>query len=281
MKNNIQQIEKVLKSGVRTIALLAPSFVSEFDYPGIVFALKKLGFEKVVELTFGAKMVNSEYHKLLKSGKLYISTVCPGITEFIKNEYPKYAKNLISVDSPMIATAKVCKKEFPKYKTIFISPCHFKKKEAESSKYVDYTIDYQQLKELFRKNKIKVKNSKKGKYEIFDAFYNDYTKIYPLAGGLSKTANLKGVIQNNETLIIDGVSKVKEYLDKGIPKNIKFLDVNFCVGGCLGGPCLNKSISLAKRKIRLLQYANYAKKASIKKQNLGCINCADGISFRK
>jgi len=278
-KNNLEEIEEALKK--KTVAMLAPSFVSEFKYPDIVIALRKLGFSKVVELTFGAKMVNRGYHELLKSKQLWISTACPGITEFIRSEYPKYAKNLIPVDSPMIAMAKICRREFPDYKIVFISPCHFKKKEAENSEYVDFVIDYQQLRNLLQKNKIEIKPYKKTKYEIFDSFYNDYTKIYPMAGGLSKTAKLKGIITKEETLIIDGVSKVKKYLDKGIPSKIRFLDINFCKGGCLGGPCLNKDISGFRKRRRLKKYANYAKKASIKKEGFGSVDRAEGISFRK
>lgn len=280
MKNNIEQI---LKEKNR-IALLAPSFIAEFDYPDIVISLKKLGFEKVVELTFGAKMVNSEYHKILNKNKLYISTVCPGITEFIKTNYPKLRANLVQIDSPMIAMAKICKKNFPGYKTVFISPCNFKKQEAESSKYVDYTIDYQQLKELLINNNIPLKHKKPGKFQIFDSFYNDYTKIYPMAGGLSKTAHLKGVLKKNEVKVIDGVQKVKKYLDGYIEnpdKKIKFLDINFCVGGCLGGPHTNTKVPILIKKKRLLKYLNLSKKEKIPEKNKGWIKKANGISFKK
>ena len=280
MKNNPEQALKSKK----TIVLLAPSFVSVFDYPDIVIAIKKLGFEKVVELTFGAKMVNHEYHKLLGKDKMLISTACPGITEFIKNNYPSLKSNLIEIDSPMIAMAKICKKNYPKYKTVFISPCNFKKQEAESSKYVDYTIDYQQLKELLIKNNISLKHKKPGKFQIFDSFYNDYTKIYPMAGGLSKTAHLKGVLNKDEVMVIDGVQKIKKYLDSYIKNpntKIKFLDINFCVGGCLGGPHTNTNVSISTKKKRLLKYLNLSKKEKIPEKNKGWIKKANGIKFEK
>jgi iron only hydrogenase large subunit-like protein len=282
MKNNISQIETALKKD-KCIALLAPSFIAEFSYPAIVYVLKELGFSKVIELTFGAKMINRDYHEILKKkDKLWISTTCPGICEFIKNEYPQYTKNLIPIDSPMIATAKICKKNYPNFKTIFISPCAFKKQEAESSKYVDYTIDYQQLKQLFTKNKIKLKNRKAGKSEIFDSFYNDYTKIYPASGGLSKTAHLKGILSKNEVKIIDGIKKIKEFLEnykKHPNKKLVFLDVNFCVGGCLGGPFFtNKNLSQKKKKLQ--KYMNYALKARIPNKNKGFIKQAEVIKFR-
>lgn len=280
MKDDIQKILKKQKC----IALLAPSFIAEFDYPEIIISLKKLGFSKVTELTFGAKMVNREYHKILNENKFFISTACPGITYFIEANYPQFKNNLVKVDSPMIATAKICKRNFPKYKRIFISPCSFKKQEAESSKYIDYVIDYQQLKQLFIKNKISNKKTPNGKIEAFDCLYNDYTKIYPVAGGLSNTAHLKGILKKNEIKIIDGVDKVKKYLDnyaKHPDKRIRFLDINFCAGGCLGGPFISKNKTLSEKTRRIQNYMKFSKEASIKEKNKGWIKKAEGINFKK
>jgi iron only hydrogenase large subunit-like protein len=257
------------------IAMVAPSFVVDFSYPSLIWQLKKLGFDKIVELTFGAKMVNREYHKVLgKANKMLISSVCPGIIDMIKNKFPQYKNNLIPVDSPMIAMAKICKKTYPDYKIVFLSPCNFKKVEAKNSGIVDYVIDYRELKELFLKYKI---SSKKEKV-YFDKFYNDYTKIYPLSGGLSKTAHLKGIIEKDEVKIIDGVGEVIKFLQK--PENkIKFLDCNFCIGACIGGPCINSKENIKVRRKKVLKYLNIAHDEDIPNTRLGLIEKAKGINF--
>lgn len=271
-KNNISEIEKEFKK-TKLIALVAPSFASEFKYPSIINQLKSLGFDKVVELTFGAKLVNKEYHKILKkTNQLWISTVCPGIIEAINNQHPELKKNLLQVDSPMIVIAKVCKKYLPAHKTVFISPCHFKKQEAENSKYIDYTIDYQQLNELFKKYNIKESYKK----QTFDLFYNDYTKIYPISGGLSKTAHLNGILKPNEYVVLDSILELNEFI-KNPPPDIKFVDVTFCKGGCIGGPCLSKTLTLEEKKKRLLQYLSIAKEEKITKK--GLIKDAKGLKF--
>ncbi|MEK6833829.1 MAG: [Fe-Fe] hydrogenase large subunit C-terminal domain-containing protein [Nanoarchaeota archaeon] len=273
MKKNLENLKFPLKG--KYIAMVAPSFVVDFSYPSIISQLKKLGFDKVVELTFGAKMVNREYHKFLENSKeLAISSVCPGIVDIVKNRYPQFKENLIPVDSPMIAMAKICRKTYPGYKTVFLSPCNFKKSEASDSKIVDYAIDYKELKELFSKYNI---NPKKEKV-YFDKFYNDYTKIYPLAGGLSKTAHLKGVLKKNEVKIIDGIGEVAKFLEKP-DKSIKFLDVNFCVGGCIGGPCINSKDSLKKRKKRVLSYLRLSNEEDIPNTRLGLVERAKDINF--
>jgi len=293
-KNNISLIEKQLKNKKQKIvAMLAPSFVAEFDYPDIIHQLKALGFDKVVELTFGAKMINREYHKQLEAEKyknknlqkLIISSACAGISEIIPQKFPKLKNNLINVDSPMTATAKICKKIYPKHKTLFISPCQFKKTEAEKSKFVDYAVDYQQLHNLFKKYKIKEDKKKSHKKNhqlslLFNRFYNDYTKIYPLSGGLSKTAHLKGAVKKSECRIIGGIKQVEKFLNK--PQSlIRFLDATFCTGGCIGGPYLSKALTLAQKKKRVLHYINVAKQESIPENRKGLIEVAKAISFTR
>jgi iron only hydrogenase large subunit-like protein len=281
-KNDILQLEKALKNKkIKLIALLAPSFVAEFDYPDIIYSLRSLGFDKVVELTFGAKLVNREYHKILENpknkDKMFISSVCPGIVEIVKQKYPQYVKNLMPVDSPMVATAKVCKKFYPKHKTVFISPCNYKKIESQASKYLDYVIDNRQLNELLNKSNIKIDESKK---QTWDRFYNDYTKIYPLSGGLSKTAHVKGILHPNQTVVIDGISELTKFLDNP-KKEIRFIDTCFCIGGCIGGPCVSNKNSLAERKERLMHYLEVAKHEKIPEQKKGLLEKARDINFSK
>lgn len=278
MKNNILEIEKILKDKKKKkIALLAPSFVTNFSYPSIISMLKKLGFDKVVELTFGAKMINKDYHRILKTSKgLLISSPCPGIVNTIINNYPDLKKKLVPIDSPMEAMAKICKKHYKGYITIFISPCDFKKMETEKSKYVDRIIDYDQLKELFDKNKIK--KPLFPKKVQFDKFYNDYTKIYPLSGGLAKTANLKGIIKEDEIIVIDGINNVMNFLNNPDPK-VNFLDCLFCEGGCIGGPHTNKKDSIKKKHKKVLKYLIKSKREDIPENRKGLLNKAKGIKF--
>jgi iron only hydrogenase large subunit-like protein len=278
-KNNIPQLEKLIRSKVSTIALVAPSFVVDFSYPAIVYQLKKLGFEKVVELTFGAKMVNREYHKILQKSKgLVIASPCPGIINTIKNSFPNLRKNIAQIDSPLIAMAKICKRYFPKHKVIFISPCDFKKMEAEGSNYIDGVIDYEQLKILFEKYRIR-KPFFKRKYK-FDKFYNDYTKIYPLSGGLSRTAHLKGILKEDEIKVVDGINDVVGFLKKP-DKKIKFLDCLFCKGGCIGGPHTNKDLTINQKHKKVEKYLRKAERESIPENRVGLIDKAKGIKFAR
>ena len=277
MKKSVEKLKFPLKE--KCVAMLAPSFVVDFSYPRILFQLKDLGFDKIVELTFGAKMINRDYNKKLEQSKdLVIASVCPGIVETIKAKLPKYKKNLIAVDSPMIAMAKICKKTYPKHKVVFIAPCNFKKIEAKKSKYVDYSIDYKQLRQILIKHRLNKKKYPKRQI-FFDKFYNDYTKIYPLSGGLSKTAHLKKTVRLNEVKVIDGISDIFKFLNHP-DRKIKFLDVTFCKGGCIGGLCINSKLPLFLKKRKVLNYIKIAKKEEIPEHRKGIIKEAKGISFK-
>jgi len=258
--------------------MLAPSFVVCFPYPRIIPALKKIGFDKVVELTFGAKMVNREYHALLENSKeLVISSVCPGVVETIKSSFPRYKKNIANIDSPMIATAKICKKTYPRHKIIFISPCDFKKIEAKKSKYIDFVINYKELNEIFLEQKIDFLKFKSK--ESFDNFHSDYTKIYPISGGLSSTVHFKKILKKKEIKVLDSVLNLKKFLNSP-DKNIKFIDATFCKGACIGGPAVFSSLTINQRKKKILEYLEKSKHECILDSKKGIIKKAKGISFK-
>jgi len=273
----VERLVSEINKGAKLVAMLAPCFVAQFDYPQIIRQLKDLGFGKVVELTFAAKIVNHEYHKILKNSRgLLISTVCPGAVHTIKTQFPKYEKNLIRVYSPMIVMGKICRKIYPDHKIVFVSPCNFKKLEAKTTDDVDIVIDMTELESLLKRCKIKPKNNLARMK--FDKFYNDYTKIYPLAGGLSKTAHIKRILSPEESKSIDGIAKVIEFLKKP-DKKVRFLDANFCVGGCIGGPLLTKERNLDEKKKRVLDYVKKAMREKIPGGEKGVLKEAEGINI--
>lgn len=262
------------------LIMVAPSFVTDFSYPDIIYRLKKLGFDKVVELTFGAKMVSREYHKKLNNSKsLLISSTCPGVVSTIENRYPNLKKNLAKIDSPMIAMAKICRKHFPKHKIVFLSPCNFKKIEAEKTDFVDYVIDYEELKELLKKYKVKKKPFYKRKMR-FDKFYNDYTKVYPLGGALAKTAHVKNIISEREFESIDGIQHVIKFLSNP-KKDVKFLDCLFCDGGCIGGPHTNKDLSIKNKTKKIMSYLKKSRREFIPEDRKGLVSKAKGLKFSR
>jgi iron only hydrogenase large subunit-like protein len=94
----LENLVKILNTE-KTVCLLAPSFPVDFTYPQIVMDLKGIGFTKVVELTFAAKMINMHYHELIKKNpdKQWICSNCPTIVKYITAKYPQHKDKLINV----------------------------------------------------------------------------------------------------------------------------------------------------------------------------------------
>ena len=279
---DIENIEKLLKKKQKVVAMLAPSFVVQFDYPQVVGQIKKLGFTKVVELTFGAKMTNINYQKVIKSdkSKTWIASPCPTIVQVIRNNYPHLVENLIPVHSPMGSMAQICKKFYPDYKIVFIGPCITKKIEAKDIG-IEAAITFKELEELFICHEITAKRLSK---KTFEKFYNDYTKIYPIAGGLSQTLHYKNILTEKQVLTEDRLDKVLKILNgfkDGKYKNYLFLDVLSCAGGCIGGPGISSPLSLKERADKVTKYRDYARNSERDLGRQGKIVHVKGVDFTR
>lgn len=310
MDKSLTKLINALNSDNKYIAMLAPSFVVDYKYPDIVLQLRKLGFDKVVELTFGAKMVNKNYHDIIcdyvacqnsksnlkykqniqkqtkKANSFFIASVCPSINMAIENQFPLLKDKLIKVTSPMTAMQRICKKLYPNHKPVFIGPCFTKKDEAKKAK-ISFAITFKELNELFKyydENKLWIKVNKSKKSLNFDAFYNDYTKVYPLSGALSQTMHYKEILRENQVIVTDGPNEcLKLFSELSKSKNkyedVVFFDVLFCKGGCVGGPGINSCEDLSKKTKKVLAYLKQSKQNKLGRHK-GTIPTVDNLNFR-
>jgi len=265
------------------VAMLAPTFAIDFEYPNIIGMLRHLGFKEVTELTFGARMVNWAYIKYIKDNpeqKLFISTPCPTVVSFIKSLYPDFVKYLIPVVSPMAAMAKVHKKFKPNSKVVFISPCWAKETlEAPKVKEIDAVITLKDLKQIFEQEGIKEEDFNRDYY--FDSFIREYTKIYPISGGLSATSHIQKLFKKDEILVTDGIENIKKAIEdiKSGNSKYRFLDLLNCDGGCIGGPAINRQdLSIEKRKEIIFEYTHRSSKDTMGRHQ-GKIKDAEDIDL--
>lgn len=261
----------------KTICLLAPSFPVDFEFPEILWKLKQIWFEKIVELTYAAKIINLHYHKLFKENpnNQYICTNCPTIVKFIEYKYPQHKDKLINVASPMIIMSRFIKKEMnTNYKTVFVGPCIAKKLEAKESGDVDYAITFKELQAIFDYYKEQNLPMKEFNFEVteageidFDKVYNDYTKVYPLSWAVAETMHAKDILKENQILIVDGISGMDEAMKKfETDTNIKFLDALSCIWGCIWGPGIISKESTEMKADKVKNYKEYCKKDKIGKK---------------
>ncbi len=266
------------------IALLAPSFVVDFSFATIAPALRALGFDLVSEVTFGAKMVSQAYHQTIKDTQhLHISSACPGIVQLVHTKFPSLKKQLVQVDSPMVAMGKIMKTNYPDKKTVFIGPCTLKKQEAKKSSAIDHAITFQELHELFASSEQSPHDplfqNKKG----FDSFYNDYTKIYPLAGGLSESMHYHNILARHQVKVSDDIKSVITLLQQTaegkLESDVRFLDVLTCKGGCIGGPGIATTDSLEKRHERVEAYQSHARHSKVGGTRVGLNKYVNDVTF--
>jgi iron only hydrogenase large subunit-like protein len=255
------------KKKEKYLCMLAPSFAAEFDYPQIIYRLRMLGFDEVVELTFGAKMVNLAYYNMLKESiekgekKTWIASPCPTVVNMIRLKFPNLVPNLVPVLSPMGAMALICKKYYPDYHRVFVGPCITKKLEAGEIGTVDEVWTFKELEEKFKEKNIPDIVTDPRYCVSFEKFYNDYTKIYPISGGLSSTLHYKNILKEKDILVTEGIEKIMKILSKfenGMYKHYRFLDVLACEGGCIGGPGMIGKKSIRERRKRIVKYKEYA-----------------------
>jgi iron only hydrogenase large subunit-like protein len=184
----------------------------------------------------------------------------------IKTQYPEFVKYLIPIVSPMVAMAKIYKKTHPDSKIIFISPC-WAKENLEAPKYpelIDAVITLKDLKEIFIQENIKEEDFAEDYY--FDSFIREYTKIYPISGGLASTSHIKKLFKEGEILITDGIENIKKAFEeiKNKTKPYKFLDLLNCEGGCIGGPAINRQdLPIEKRKEIIFEYTHRSSEATM------------------
>lgn len=274
----------------KIVVLLAPSFPVDFAYPQIILDLKKIGVKKVVELTYAAKLINMEYERIIKEdpSKRYICPNCPTIVKMIEFKYPELKEYIIDVASPMVIMDRFVKEQYgPEIKTLFVGPCIAKKMEAKEYG-IDYAITFKELQEILNYHTENNIPDCEFTFTVtedgtpdFDKFYNDYTKVYPLAWGVADSLHLKGFLTKDQMLVVDGPANLaagfEEFKNN---ENIKFLDILACEWWCIGGPWMMSKEPIEARKQKVLDYKDYCKKDKIWSK-LGKFEHSEGLNLTR
>ena len=253
-----KEVFSLLNSSEKVVACIAPSFPAEFteikDYSILVGMLKKLGFDYVVEVSFGADIVAREYRKELENdnAKPCISSDCPAIVYFIEHYHPNLIPSLAKIASPMVAISRITKKKYGKdVKIVFIGPCIAKKAESDE---IDEVITFKELREMFVLSGI---DSAKVIPCDFDPPKSGKGAIFPVSRGLLQTIDKSDDICDGNIVVAEGRinfrDAIKEF-ENGLIKsqNLELL----CCEGCIMGPGMSAG---GKRYSRRTQISNYVK----------------------
>jgi len=250
----------MLEAGKKPIISIAPSYVSYYSQwlrSRLPSALRACGFSYVAETASAAQLTADATHTYIKENakKNHLCSACPAVVSYVVNYAPEYEEFLVPIASPMVAHASAIKKMFPDQPFVFVGPCIAKKEEAsynENKELIDAVLTFEELDELMKLRGI---SSEKCEESDFDMTSNINASLFPLEGGLLKSAGIKTDYLNCEIMAVSGFSNFKQSLSmlKTSAEHQVILEPLFCKHGCINGPVFNKKENVYTKRMELLQ----------------------------
>jgi Na+-translocating ferredoxin:NAD+ oxidoreductase RNF subunit RnfB len=259
-----EETRALLNSGSKTAAICGPSISGEFlditDYRKFVEMIRALGFDYVVEASFGVDLVARKYRELFSTfrGKYYITSNCPAIVSMIEKFHPDLTDNLAPIVSPMIATAKVVRQKYGKdLKVVYIGPCVETKKEGKRYKddgRIDSVLTFVELRELFREFNV---TEKKVEFSDFDPPIGYKGSLYPISTGILEASDIDQQLLTGNVITAEGRNNVLEAV-REFEKNIESIGKHFNLfynEGCIMGPGTSRGGEKYRRHSLVVDYA--------------------------
>jgi len=253
------------------IACVAPSFPAEFgiadyhslsgiDHRKLVGMIRKLGFDRVVEVAYGADLVARRYRKLVAEhpGARLIATTCPAIVLYVEKYHPELVPFLAPVVSPMIATARVVHRRYgADARVVFIGPCIAKKAEAAAERYrndVSAALTFMELRQLFEEQGITPESTEPSE---FDPPRPGKGMLFSVKRGILQAAEIAEDLVAGDVVAADGGSEfghaLREFSDGHL--DVRLLEVLSCKGGCIMGAGASTHAPLFSRRAAVSRYA--------------------------
>ncbi len=253
--------ELLADPAVKVAACLAPSFPAEFDdieYDRLVGMVRKLGFDLVAEVAFGADLVADRYRKLLDKAddKRYVATTCPAIIGYVERYHPDLVGSLAPIVSPMVAISRTLRRlHGAELTVVFIGPCIAKKGEAASERIagdVDAALTFVELREMFQEDGIEPGAVEPSE---FDPPLAGAGALFPISRGLLQAADIREDLMAGEVIAADGrtafVEAIREFEAGDL--DARLLEV-LCCNGCIMGAGMSGHEPLFKRRSRVSHY---------------------------
>lgn len=251
---------------------LAPSFVSEFsDYTPqqLIAALKRLGFAGVSETALGADFVSAQLAKDLalavenpQGQKLFLSSACPAVVEYIKLYQPELADCITDRASPLLAHARYLRKVYgDDIGVVFVGPCIAKKREADTWDEIDVALTFQELRAWIEEEGLRPDTVIPVGQENQQEFVPRRAAkgvLYPIDGGMIATYKKYDRLGKVRSMAISGLDEVQRALDGFDPENLKapvFMELLACHGGCINGPGTSVHSPGALKRVLVEEYA--------------------------
>lgn len=288
IRDSVSLVKELFRNSPAIIACLAPSFPAAFPQakPGqIISAVKRLGFAEVMEVAFGADLVARAHAGWAKRNgqKLYISSPCPALVLYIKKYFPSLVPHLTPIVSPMVAMGRVIKRVYrPEAKAVFIGPCIAKKAEIDDPEVagaIDAVLTFVELDQMFQEAGLILEKLPESDP---DGPAPRLGRIFPVPGGLLRSASLKEDICRNRILVTEGKEACTQILHELLEGAVeaRFLDLLFCEG-CINGPAFPNELSVFARKELVANYVQERVKREREDRHRADVRKYQKVSLRR
>ncbi len=247
------------------IALPAPTLYGQFDnlddIDYVLNGLLNIGFDDVFEVSKAAELVSAYTRLYLKTDgvkKPAISSACPVVMRLIALRYPSLNDNIIHMLPPMEVAARLARekalKNHPNLKSedigvCFISPCPAKASYVKNG-FAGYKSQVDEVVSISDIYFLLINAMKK----------DDTTETLSESGmigiGWASSGGESTAIFNDNYLAADGIENVNRVLDQiengNIPQ-LEFVELNACIGGCVGGVLTMQNPFIAKARLQTLR----------------------------
>ncbi len=269
-RKEVDEVKLLINGKVKCAAIVAPSFPAEFseikNHRLLVSLIRKLDFDYVSEVAFGADLVAEAYKKLMGSGNYppVISSDCPAIVNYIEHYHPDLVDSLAHIVSPMVAMSKAMRKRYgDDLKIVFIGPCIAKKDE---SSLIDAALTFRELREMIAQTGLKPADVVPSE---FDPPLGGKGAIFPVSRGLLNTVGVTEDIFERNVIVAEGridfQEAIKEFESGQIAQ--EHLEL-LCCEGCIMGPGMSPYPFLSASSRRYRKQASVSDYVINKLENL-------------
>jgi len=247
------------------IALPAPTLYGQFDnlddIDFVLDGLLRIGFDDVFEVSKAAELVSAYTRQYLKTDGIktpVISSACPVIVRLIGLRFPSLNDNILHMLPPMEVAARLAreraKRSHPELRdedigVCFISPCPAKASYVKNG-FADYKSQVDEVISISDIYFLLINEMKQ------DNEIQSLSESGMIGIGWARSGGEATAIFNEDYLAADGIENVIHVLDQVENGNIpalKFIELNACTGGCVGGVLTMQNPFIAKARLQSLQ----------------------------
>jgi len=273
--DGIDNTLRLLSQGRDVAALLAPSFPAGFDVEPrrVISAVRALGFSHVVEVAYGADLVNQASHEYLREHPqgVHIASACPAVVEYVRKYHPELTDRIMPIVSPMVATALAVRQRYgADMPCVFVGPCVAKKAEIldeHVAGVVEEVLTFDELQSVFTSRDMDLAVMPESD---FDPPHAGQARIYPIPGGMLESAGIGDGLLDPRLIVVSGHGDTIETLvglPEGGDEDTTLLVEALMCKGCYAGPGIKTDEPGILRRRRVAQFAS----ASLARQEDGTL----------